>query len=368
MNKRQENMDLPDIDCSSSDDSSDLSKTFWKGRVVTQEPRNEVFGYSRSDNPFAYADKEFNSLVELHINKELCMQNLEDLDDYRNQQYMGMAGDKCPHEFDKKDLEENHFKILNVIERNHRKHLINEYNIRQRKIAELEALLAEMKSHQSPQEFTKTLPAILPKTVQIYRGKDLQTYMNDSERKALTGISSDDVDSIQQIYMLGPDLGRNEYYTGTEREEITKKYEADCLERSQKLAAQREFDETKRLDALKNDMDKLRYHTSSKKTEDKNKKLHTPPPPTTNEVCADSIRHPTCNMKALNLVWQYMTGLFSSPKVDEPKADVEKLIQDKELITNPSVHESPFKEFIEKRTIRRRKHIDPLGSVFDHNT
>lgn len=444
MNKiteRKENMDLPDIEISSVkpdnyeqlrnkqfddlknpdiNDSEDLSKTFWKGRAVRQESKTDFFGHSRSYNPFADADKQNNDLVELHMSKELGMQSLEELDDYRNQQYMAMAGKYCPFITDKKGLEEDHFAKMNVIERNHRKHLINEYNARQKKIAELEALLTEMKSRQLPSEFAKTLPKILPREVHIYRGKDLQTYMNKSECVNLDNMTLEEIDSMDT---MGPSIERNSYYTGTERDEIAGKYEADCQKRAQLLAARRAFDEAKRLHALKNDMDKLDYHTSDKVCTNyvsghtsNNKKSDTDDIKTwtaeqiiaeqkkkkelANRPRYDPLRiessnkarsedeeidkslmekfwarnedsealymgdntlpsPPSCNMKVVELVgsaWQYMTQLFSSP---EKKTDVQKPTSyDNAKAVLPSKHTTPEEEL-------RNFQLDALNPWYD---
>jgi len=78
-----------------------------------------------------------------------------------------------------------------------------------------------MKSKQTPLEFIKTLPKILPREVRIYRGKDLQTYMNKSKCLNLDNMTLEEMDKMDT---MGPSIERNEYYTGTERDEITKKY------------------------------------------------------------------------------------------------------------------------------------------------
>ena len=272
------NMDLPDIEfCESetetescsSDSSTDLSKTFWKGRgiglaEVTLNRPVQAPEVMRAISEYDEANREVRELTEMHINRELGIQSLEELDDFRNQQYMGLAGsdgwgqsnDKAAT---KQYLEEAHFDKLNVIERNHRKHLISEYNARQKKIAELESLLAELKNQQTPSQFLETRPSIKKSEVQMYTGQDLEDYLNKIERTKMRGKSLKELESMDPMEQMGlvPDIGRYESYTGLERDAIMKKYIEQSAENETRVKSEKQKAEEERIAKLKADMAKL---------------------------------------------------------------------------------------------------------------
>ena len=277
---REVNMDLPDIEFSetetesesgSSDSSTDLSKTFWKGRGIglpevtlnRPTPAPEVM---RAISEYDEANREVRELTEMHINRELGVQSLEELDDFRNQQYMGLAGsdgwgqsnDKAAT---KRCLEEAHFDKMNVIEHNHRKHLISEYNARQKKIAELESLLAELKNQQTPSQFLETLPSIKKSEVQMYQGQDLEDYLNKIERTKMRGKSLKELESMDPMEQMGlvPDISRYESYTGLERDAIMKKYIEQSAENETRVKSEKNKIEEVRIAKLKADMAKLGF-------------------------------------------------------------------------------------------------------------
>lgn len=272
---REVNMDLPDIETESesgsSDSSTDLSKTFWKGRgiglaEVTLNRPTPAPEAMRAISEYDEANREVRELTEMHINRELEVQSLEELADFRNQQYMGLAGSDGWGESNdkaatKRCLEEAHFDKMNVIERNHRKHLISEYNARQKKIAELESLLAELKNQQTPSQFLETLPLIKKSEVQMYQGQDLEDYLNKIERTKMRGKSLKELESMDPMEQMGlvPDIGRYESYTGFERDAIIKKYIKQSAENETRVKSEKNKIEEARIAKLKADMAKLGF-------------------------------------------------------------------------------------------------------------
>lgn len=285
---REVNMELPDIEfyesdaetmssnssTLSSDSSTDLSKTFWKGRGIGLQENNAYKLSNTSQAPevlhaiaeYDEANREIRELTVMHINRELGVQSLEELDDFRNQQCMGLAGsdgwgqsnDKAAT---KQCLEESHFDRMNVIERNHRKHSISEYNARQKKIAELESLLAELKNQQTPSQFLETLPVIEKTEVQMYQGQDLEDYLNKIERTKMRGKSLKELESMDSMEQMGliPDISRYESYTGLERDAIMKKYIEQSAEIETRAKSEKIKIEEARIAKLKDDMAKLGF-------------------------------------------------------------------------------------------------------------
>lgn len=215
--EREENLDL------------DLAQAFWRGRVINADTHRVI--PNRRINTFdQYINKGSRQLNEIHI---------------------------------KKELEEAHLYKMNAIQHNHRKHLISGYNEKQKKIKELEGLLADLKKEQKPDEFLNSLPPILKTDVRMYSSHDIEYQLNKNECKELNEMSLDEIDNISKVGMLDVYVNSEtgNYHTGTERDELVKRYEEVCKKRSETLRENIAKEEKKRLDELKNDMEKLGLKT-----------------------------------------------------------------------------------------------------------
>ncbi len=364
MEDRKPNMDLPGIEIldgtsTDSDDSVDLQKAFWRGREVNtnnSQVSTEYF-FDKYLNPGV---REIN---ELHIKKELESQSLEALDDYRNQQHMGLAGPDgyCPHSTDKKELEEGHLYKMNAIKRNNRKYMIDAYNERQKKIKELESLLADLKKEQKHEEFLKSLPPILEEKVRIYRGKDIEQCLDENERKEFRNFLFDKVNTLDY---LGPQLETYSYYTGTECDEIVKEYQAECKKRVDIAKARMDFDEQKRLYELKTDMEKLGITVDPKVFEPKKPFDFEEIKRKSKQKIIPQIKEPqkikTCNTALINVVgnaFNTVTGWFGSllnEKADtynEFKNNTPPVVQDERQKTDQELCDSIRKQLNDKESL-----------------
>ena len=208
-------------------ENKDLTDLFWKGRGMNDELpaikkspdvcQNSV-EYEKSIQ--AYLNNpglaEIRQLTDLHVDKELKLQKLEDLNDYRQQQMFGLVYDGSES---KVVMEKCHLSNVNKINEFVHNNEIERYYEDKRKAEYIRKISGgDVKPPVKPE--------LVNEEPEIYEGMSIQRYMSQKKQKFMRSLSLAELESMIENSECPTDFNirRDDVYTGTELIEIIKKF------------------------------------------------------------------------------------------------------------------------------------------------
>lgn len=214
-----------------SENNRDLMTKFWEGRSVNSEQKlspkeitntNYIHQYSHEYQAAVQKflnendNKELVNLADLHYNKELKVQTPEELEDYRQQQLFASAYDES---ISKLDMENTHLALMNSINKLNYEKNLERYSALLKEAEKIKKLL----NHDIEKPVK---PEPIDTEAKIYSGITMASFIAKKEKEYMKTLSLEELESMdnKDLYQPTYDINYSEDYTGTERDEIIKKY------------------------------------------------------------------------------------------------------------------------------------------------
>jgi hypothetical protein len=214
-----------------SENNRDLITKFWEGRTMKDEQKldskeitnpNYIHQYSHEYQSAVRKflnendNKELGNLADLHYNKELKVQTPEELEDYRQQQLFASDYDES---ITKLDMENTHLALMNSITKLNYEKNLERYSALLKEAEKIKKLLDH--NIEKPVK-----PEPIDTKAKIYSGIDMISFIAKKDKHYFSSLSLEELESMdnKDLYQPTYDIDYRELYTGTERDEIIKKY------------------------------------------------------------------------------------------------------------------------------------------------